>query len=266
MTDIERLLEIMARLRDPEQGCPWDREQTFATIVPFTIEEAYEVADAITRGDMDELRDELGDLLFQVVFYARMAEEAGHFDFSAVVEAIVAKLTRRHPHVFGNARVDNAQQQTEEWERHKAAERAAKARGAMPSVLDGVPAALPALTRAVKLQRRAARVGFDWRRLEEVADKVEEELQEVRAEIAEGGGRERLSHEIGDLLLACSNLARFADIDPESALREANRRFERRFHRIETGLAEQGRRPEQSSLEEMDALWRLAKEEETGGL
>ncbi len=263
MTGIERLLEIMARLRDPEQGCPWDREQTFATIVPFTIEEAYEVADAIARGDMGELRDELGDLLFQVVFYARMAEEAGHFDFSAVVEAIVAKLTRRHPHVFGDARVSDAQHQSREWERHKAIERAAKAQGEASSVLDGVPQALPALSRAVKLQRRAARVGFDWRRLEEVADKVEEELQEVRVEIADGG-RDRLHHEIGDLLLACSNLARFADIDPESALREANRRFERRFRRIETWLAERDKRPEQSSLEEMDELWRRAKEEEAG--
>jgi ATP diphosphatase len=264
MTGIERLIEIMARLRDPEGGCPWDREQSFATIAPFTIEEAYEVADAIARGDLDELRDELGDLLFQVVFFARMAEEAGHFNFSAVVEAIVAKLIRRHPHVFGEVRIDNAQQQTEEWERHKAAERAAKAQDMPPSVFDGVTLALPALSRAVKLQRRAARVGFDWRRLEEVADKVEEELQEVRVEIATDGGRERLRHEVGDLLLACSNLARFADIDPESALREANGRFERRFRRIEAWLAEQGRQPEQSSLEEMEQLWRRAKEEETG--
>jgi nucleoside triphosphate diphosphatase len=262
MTGIERLLDIMARLRDPERGCPWDREQTFATIAPFTIEEAYEVADAIARGDKQELRDELGDLLFQVVFYARMAEEAGDFDFAAVVEAIVAKLTRRHPHVFGDARIVNAQHQSEEWERHKAAERAARSEGAPPSVFDGVTSALPALSRAVKLQRRAARVGFDWRRLEEVADKVEEELQEVRAEIAADAGRERLTHEIGDLLLACSNLARFAAIDPESALREANGRFERRFRRIEAWLAEQGKRPEQSSLEEMERLWRRAKEEE----
>ena len=263
MTGIERLLEIMARLRDPELGCPWDREQTFATIVPFTIEEAYEVADAIARGDMEELRDELGDLLFQVVFYARMAEEAGDFDFADVVEAIVAKLTRRHPHVFGDARVDNVQQQSMEWERHKAAERAAKTRGAMPSVLDGVSLALPALSRAVKLQRRAARVGFDWRELTEVMDKVAEELEEVRAEVVAGADQAHMRHEIGDLLLACSNLARFADIDPESALREANRRFERRFRRIEAWLAEQGKHTEQSSLEEMEALWQRAKREET---
>ena len=262
MIGIERLLEIMATLRDPRRGCPWDREQTFATIVPFTIEEAYEVADAIQRGDMEELRDELGDLLFQVVFYARMAEEAGHFDFSAVVEAIVAKLTRRHPHVFGDARVDSAAQQSVEWERHKASERAAKAEPGTSSVLDGVSLALPALSRAVKLQRRAARVGFDWRELDEVLDKVAEELDEVRAEVAADGGHERLRHEIGDLLLASSNLARFAGIDPESALREANNRFERRFRRIEDWLAEQGRDPERSNLAEMELLWRRAKEEE----
>ncbi len=263
MTGIERLLEIMTTLRDPERGCPWDREQSFATIAPFTIEEAYEVADAIERGDMDELCDELGDLLFQVVFYAEMAKEAGHFDFSAVVEAIVAKLTRRHPHVFGDARVGNAAQQSEEWERHKAAEREAKAVPGSPSVLDGVSLGLPALSRAVKLQRRAARVGFDWRELAEVLDKVEEELEEVRVEVAVGAGRDRLSHEIGDLLLASSNLARFAGIDPESALREANGRFERRFRRIEDWLAEQGRDPERSDLAEMEQLWQRAKEEET---
>ena len=263
MTGIERLLEIMTTLRDPDRGCPWDREQTFATIVPFTIEEAYEVADAIDRGDMDELCDELGDLLFQVVFYAQMAKEADHFDFSAVVEAIVAKLMRRHPHVFGDARVGNSVHQSEEWERHKAAERAAKSAAGTPSVLDGVSVALPALSRAVKLQRRAARVGFDWRELSEVLDKVAEELEEVRVEVAAGAGRDRLSHEIGDLLLASSNLARFAGIDPESALREANGRFERRFRRIEDWLAEQGRDPERSSLAEMEQLWRRAKEEET---
>jgi ATP diphosphatase len=263
MTGIERLLEIMTILRDPQRGCPWDREQSFATIVPFTIEEAYEVADAIERGDMVELCDELGDLLFQVVFYAEMAKEAGHFDFSAVVEAIVSKLTRRHPHVFGDARVDNAAQQSEEWERHKAAERAAKSAVGTPSVLDGVSVALPALSRAVKLQRRAARVGFDWRELFEVLDKVAEELEEVRVEVAADAARDRLSHEIGDLLLASSNLARFAGIDPESALREANGRFERRFRRIEDWLAEQGRDPERSNLAEMEQLWQRAKEEET---
>jgi MazG family protein len=212
---------------------------------------------------MPELRDELGDLLFQVVFYAQMAKEAGHFDFSNVVEAIVDKLTRRHPHVFGDAQVGSAEQQTAEWEKHKAAERAAKAGEAASSVLDGVSRALPALSRAVKLQRRAARVGFDWRMLTEVLEKVEEELEEVRVEILAGADRERLTHEIGDLLLAGSNLARFAGIDPETALREANGRFERRFRRIESWLAEQGKNPEQSSLTEMEQLWRRAKEEET---
>lgn len=262
MTDIQRLLEIMATLRDPEQGCPWDREQTFATIVPHTIEEAYEVADAIDRGNMDELCDELGDLLFQVVFYARLAEEAGHFDFSAVVAGIVAKLTRRHPHVFGGARIASAAQQSEEWERHKAAERTAKSGQGRSSVLDGVSLALPALSRAVKLQRRAARIGFDWRELSEVMDKVAEELEEVSAEVEAGAGSERMSHEIGDLLLACSNLARFAGIDPEVALREANGRFERRFRRIELWLAERGVSPEQSNLEDMERLWQRAKQEE----
>jgi MazG family protein len=265
MADIDQLLMIMARLRDPERGCPWDLEQTFATIVPHTIEEAYEVAEAVARGDLEALRDELGDLLFQVVFYARLAEEAGAFDFAAVAAAIAAKLTRRHPHVFGEAKVTDARQQSREWERHKAAERAARAGDTAPSVFDGVTTTLPALSRAVKLQRRAARVGFDWRRLEEVADKVEEELREVRAEIAADGGRGRLSHEIGDLLLACSNLARFADIDPEAALRDANCRFERRFRRIEAWLAAEGRTPEQSDLEEMERLWRRAKEEESQG-
>lgn len=263
MTDIERLLEIMATLRDPTRGCPWDREQTFATIVPHTIEEAYEVADAIEQGNMEELRDELGDLLFQVVFYAQMAKEAGHFDFNEVVDAIVDKLTRRHPHVFGDAQVKSTEEQRLEWERHKAAERAAKSDDEGTSVLDGVSRALPALSRAVKLQRRAARVGFDWRELSEVLDKVEEELEEVRVEVGAESGHQRLYHEVGDLLLACSNLARFADIDPEAALREANGRFEQRFRRIEEWLAEQNRTPEQSSLAEMEDLWRRAKEEET---
>lgn len=262
MTGMEKLLAIMARLRDPEEGCPWDREQTFATIVPFTIEEVYEVADAIEQGDVKELCAELGDLLFQIVFYAQIARERGDFRFEDVVEAITAKLIRRHPHVFADAQIGSAAEQREAWERHKADERAAKTQGENGSVFDGVSRSLPALMRGVKLQRRAARVGFDWRTLSEVLDKVQEELEEVRDEIDAGAGRERLTHEVGDLLLACSNLARFADIDPEGALREANGRFERRFRRIEVWLAEQGKRPEQSSLEEMEALWRRAKEEE----
>lgn len=262
MSSIQHLLDIMATLRDPVRGCPWDREQTFATIAPFTIEEAYEVADAIERGDLGELRDELGDLLFQVVFYAQMAKEAGHFDFEAVVAAIIDKITRRHPHVFAGAEVRDAAEQSEQWERHKAAERAAKAAGVRPSVFDGVSRNLPALTRAVKLQRRAARVGFDWESLEQVLVKLEEEIAELRAEMALGSDGERMRHEIGDLLLVCSNIARYAGVDPESALREANGRFERRFRRVEELLSQHGKTPSASSLAEMESLWQQAKAEE----
>jgi len=262
MASIQQLLDIMATLRDPERGCPWDREQSFATVAPHTIEEAYEVADAIERGDMNELRDELGDLLFQVVFYAQMAKEAGQFDFAAVVAAICEKITRRHPHVFGEARVRDAAEQSEQWERHKAAERVAKTEDGPHSAFDGVSRTLPALTRAVKLQRRAARVGFDWENLEQVLAKLEEEIAELRAEMASGSDSARMRHEIGDLLLVCSNIARYADVDPESALREANGRFERRFRRIEERLAEQGRTPAQATLAEMEALWQQAKREE----
>lgn len=262
MSAIQQLLDIMAALRDSQLGCPWDREQTFETIAPFTIEEAYEVADAIERGDLDELRDELGDLLFQVVFHAQMAKEIGRFDFDAVVASIVDKLTRRHPHVFAGEAVRDAAEQAEQWELHKAAERAAKAVDGMPSVFDGVSRTLPALTRAVKLQRRAARVGFDWENLEQVVAKLEEEIAELRAEMATGGDADRMRHEIGDLLLVCSNIARYADVDPESALREANGRFERRFRRIEQCLAEQGLTPAQSNPAEMETLWQRAKAEE----
>lgn len=262
MDSIQRLLDIMATLRDPERGCPWDREQSFATIAPYTIEEAYEVADAIERADMGELRDELGDLLFQVVFHAQMAQEAGHFDFAAVATVICDKITRRHPHVFGEARVRDAAEQSEQWERHKAAERRAKAGEAITSVFDGVSRTLPALTRAVKLQRRAACVGFDWQNLDQVLAKLEEELAELRAEMATGSDAARMRHEIGDLLLVCSNIARYAEVDPESALREANARFERRFRRVEELLAEQGKMPAQASLDEMETLWVRAKREE----
>src|SRR3569623_1844888 len=262
MASIQQLLDIMATLRDPERGCPWDREQRFATVAPHTIEEAYEVADAIERGDLNELRDELGDLLFQVVFYAQMAKEAGQFDFATVVAAICEKITRRHPHVFGEARVRDAAEQSEQWERHKAAERAAKAGDGPNSVFDGVSRTLPALTRAVKLQRRAARVGFDWENLKQVLAKLEEEIAELRAEMASGSDPARMRHEIGDLLLVCSNIARYADVDPESALREANGRFERRFRPIEERLAELGRTPAQATLAEMEALWQQAKREE----
>ncbi len=266
--EIARLLEVMAALRDPERGCPWDRAQTFETVAPYTIEEAYEVADAIERGDLDEgLREELGDLLFQVVFHARMAEEQGRFAFGDVVAAIVDKLVRRHPHVFGGAEVRDAEAQTLAWEAHKAAEREARARaeGRAPSALDGVSPALPALTRAVKLQRRAARVGFDWASPEPVLAKVKEEVAELEHEMRSGAARERLEHEIGDLIMACANLARHLGVDPETAVRKANARFERRFRAVEAALAARGRRPEEATLEEMDALWNEAKAAEADG-
>ncbi len=266
--EIARLLEVMAALRDPERGCPWDRAQTFETVAPYTLEEAYEVVDAIERGDLDEgLREELGDLLFQVAFHARMAEEQGRFAFGDVVAAIVDKLVRRHPHVFGGAEVRDAEAQSLAWEAHKAAEREARARaeGRAPSVLDGVSPALPALTRAVKLQRRAARVGFDWASPEPVLAKVKEEVAELEHEMRSGAARERLEHEIGDLIMACANLARHLGVDPETAVRKANARFERRFRAVEAALAARGRRPEEATLEEMDALWNEAKAAEADG-
>jgi ATP diphosphatase len=261
---IERLLAIMAKLRDPDGGCPWDLEQSFATIAPHTIEEAYEVADAIERGDMAHLKDELGDLLFQVVFYAQMSREAGGFDFAGIADAISDKMVRRHPHVFGAAEVDSAAAQTVAWEAQKEAERraAAAAAGARASALDGVIAGLPALLRAVKLQKRAARVGFDWPEAVQVLDKIAEEIAEIRHEMANGGGPERLGDEIGDLLFAVVNLARHLDVDPEGALRGTNLKFERRFRRIEALLAETGREAKDASLDELEALWVQAKAEE----
>jgi len=266
--DIADLIEVMARLRHPTAGCPWDIEQTFATIAPYTIEEAYEVADAIARGDMAALKEELGDLLFQSVYHARMAEEAGHFDFADVVRTICAKMIRRHPHVFGNETVVSADQQTSRWEEHKAHERAAKtaAAGWAPSAFDDIPAALPALKAAEKLQKRAARVGFDWPDAAQVLDKIEEEVAEIKAAMAAQAagvtGREKLADEIGDLLFACVNLARKANIDPGMALRGTNLKFERRFRRIEELLAARGRTPAEATLEEMEALWVQAKHEE----
>lgn len=261
MSRIDVLLDIMARLRDPAQGCPWDREQTFATIAPYTIEEAYEVADAIQRGDMQELKNELGDLLFQVVFHAQMAREQGLYDFEDIVAAIAEKLVRRHPHVFGGARIESAQAQTVAWETHKAAERAGRGTGTAVSALDGVAATLPALTRAVKLQKRAAHVGFDWPDVAGVLDKVHEEVGELRAEL-NGADRERLADEVGDLFFACVNLARRLDIDPEASLRQANAKFERRFRRMEALLAEQGRGPSDASPAELDQLWEQVKAQE----
>jgi len=256
---VEELLEIMRRLRAPDGGCPWDREQTHASLVPHTIEEAYEVADAVERGDSAGLRDELGDLLFQVVFYARIAEEAGQFDFAEVAAGIAAKLIRRHPHVFGAARIDDAQGQAEAWEAHKARERR---EGGARGALDGVARALPALTRAVKLQNRAARDGFDWADVERVFDKIAEEIAEVRAELATPPGSPQRVHEVGDLLLAVSNLARHLGVDPEAALRQANHRFERRYARMEALAAARGGRLADFDLAHLEDLWRQAKAEE----
>ena len=251
-----RLLEIMARLRDPQSGCPWDIEQDFDTIAPYTIEEAYEVADAIERRAWGELSGELGDLLLQTVYHAQMASEAGHFDFDAVVRAISDKMVARHPHVFGDeSRDKSAEDQTRDWERMKAAERAGKAeRG----TLDGIAAGLPALTRAVKLQNRAARVGFDWPSTDEVIDKITEEARELN-EARETLSAEETFEEFGDLLFVIANLARHLKLDPEAALRAANAKFTRRFQSIEAELAARGKRPEDSNLAEMDALWDAAK-------
>ena len=274
MSNIEKLREIMATLRHPEHGCPWDREQDFASIVPHTLEEAYEVAEAIENGDMAELRDELGDLLFQVVFYARMAEERGDFDFDQVVDAIVDKLVRRHPHVFSDAKIADAEAQTRAWEAQKAEERAAKRAGSgvagnagnvskeSTGTLEGVAIALPALTRAVKLQKRANRVGFDWPDVQPVLDKVLEELNEVKAEVAEGGGQARLEEEMGDLLFACTNLARHLRIEPETALRQGSRKFERRFARMEALAHQAGIPLSQLDLDAWESLWCRVKSEE----
>jgi ATP diphosphatase len=261
LSDLARLLEIMARLRDPKAGCPWDVAQNFATIAPYTIEEAYEVAEAAESGDADALRDELGDLLLQVVFHARMAEEQGSFAFADVARAISDKMVRRHPHVFGDDKVADATAQTVAWETHKAAERRAKAAalGHRESALDGVGTSLPALTRAVKLQRRAARVGFDWPDLAPVFDKIAEEIGELKHEIATGGDAARVADEVGDLLFAVVNLARHVDADPEQALRGTCRKFERRFRAIEAALAARGLTPEAVSLDEMEAEWQRAK-------
>ncbi len=263
---MRRLIEIMARLRDPAAGCPWDVVQTFKTIAPYTIEEAYEVADAIERGDMAALKEELGDLLLQVVFHARMAEEDGQFDFQAVAAAIGDKMVRRHPHVFGGEAIGSAEAQTRAWEEHKAAERQAKAaagRRSRASALDGVAAGLPALTRAVKLQRRAARVGFDWPEPLQILDKIEEEALELKNEITAGAKPDRIEDELGDLFFALVNLARHLEADPEAALRHTNAKFERRFHAIEQSFAPTGRDLSEASLDELEAAWQAAKISET---
>jgi len=250
-----QLLETMARLRDPRTGCAWDVEQTFATIAPYTIEEAYEVADAIERGDLGELKEELGDLLLQVVFHAQMAQEQGAFVFADVAQTITDKLVRRHPHVFGDASHRTSDEQTAAWEVIKAQERTQKAKH---GVLDDVPVGLPALTRAVKLTRRAARVGFDWPSTREVMDKLAEETAELQAEI-DAGDMAKAREELGDILFVIANLARKLDVEPEDALRATNAKFARRFAFIEAELAKTGRTPDQSDLAEMDRLWDAAK-------
>lgn len=274
MHKLEDLLYLMARLRDPQNGCPWNLKQSYATIVPYTLEEAYEVADAIERGDFDHLREELGDLLFQVVYYAQLAREEGRFEFDAVVDGITNKLIRRHPHVFPDgdlygepdpAKLEEAAVK-QRWEELKAEERAAKAAEPVQlSLLDDVPNALPALSRAAKLQKRASQVGFDWADALPVVDKVREELDEVLEAMA-GGDTEAQAEEVGDLLFVVVNLARKLKVDPETALRAANAKFERRFRYIETALRDQGRTLEDSNLEEMDELWGAAKRDEKNPL
>lgn len=264
MNEMQRLLEVMASLRDPDHGCPWDKEQTFATILPYTLEEVYEVADAIDQKDMTALREELGDLLFQIVFYAQMAKEAGEFDFDDIAAKISEKLVQRHPHVFADAVIGSAEAQTHAWEQHKERERHSKASAQqrVASVLDNVPVALPGLMRSMKLQRRAARVGFDWPTIEPVLDKIEEELAEVREVLAHGADQEKMLHEVGDLLFACVNLGRHTGVDPEMAMRGVNSRFESRFRRVESLADEQNQTLAEMSLEEMDKLWDQAKAEE----
>ena len=268
--DIDGLLAIMARLRDPAGGCPWDVRQTFATIAPYTIEEAYEVADAIDRGDLGDLRDELGDLLLQVVFHARMAQEQGAFDFAAVVAAISDKMRRRHPHVFAGASVENVEAQTREWEAHKQRERDA-AGDTDASALAGIARGLPEWQKAMKLQKRAARVGFDWPGPEPVIAKLHEEIEEVRVEFqavaaapGDAAARDRLEDEIGDLLFVCANLARHARVDPGTALRRANAKFERRFRAMETLAAGDGTALSELPLEAQDRYWDRAKTLEKG--
>lgn len=264
---INDLLDVMARLRDPDGGCPWDLEQDFTTIAPYTIEEAYEVADAIADNDMPELCNELGDLLLQVVFHAQMAKEAGHFEFEDVANSIVAKMISRHPHVFGDGDAKTTEGVNQTWEKIKAAERAQKAETKgheRHSALEGVASALPALMRAEKLTKRAARVGFDWPSTDEVFDKLHEEIDELKAEMTANPDPERLQDELGDMLFVMANLARKIGVDPEVALRGANHKFTKRFHFIEDELARDSRTAAQSDLEEMDALWNLAKKVERG--
>ncbi len=269
MSSIERLIEIMARLRDPERGCPWDIEQNFASIAPYTIEEAYEVADAIQRNDLADLRDELGDLLLQVIYHARMAQECEAFDFEDVVKGICDKMVRRHPHVFGDTKIDDAATQSRAWERIKAAERATGQDDR--SQLDGITRGLPALLRAGKLGRRAARVGFDWPDVHGVIAKLREEIQEVEAELeaASGSGDASglvdgspLEQEIGDLMFSVANLCRHCGVDPERALSRGNAKFERRFRAMEKILEKTGRKLDETGVDELEIVWQAVKADE----
>ncbi len=259
MSSIEKLLEIMARLRDPAGGCPWDKEQDFASIAPYTIEEAYEVADAIDRGDRTALCEELGDLLFQVVYHAQMAREDGSFDFHDVVSGICRKMVRRHPHVFGDARIGDADTQTEAWEAHKQSERRARDE---TGALAGVPIGIPALSRAAKLGKRASRAGFDWPDVGGVLAKIREELDELEREL-DGMDRRRLHAETGDLLFSVVNLARHLRVDPEEALRACNRKFERRFNYVETAVSVTGASVAETATETLEAFWSEAKSKES---
>ena len=260
MDNIKKLLDIMATLRDPEVGCAWDAEQTFETIAPYTVEEAYEVAEAVDNNDMPGLKDELGDLLFQVAFHARMAEEAGHFNFSDVVDAIADKMVRRHPHVFADASFRSAEEQTVAWEVQKAEERAANKQ---KSILDGVTVGLPALARAIKLQNRAAMVGFDWPETMQVIDKLNEEMAELSEELVKNRqDQTKIEEEFGDMMFVYANLARHLNINPEQALKKANNKFTRRFNKIEQYIENKEKSFDQYSLEELEELWVKMKEEE----
>ncbi len=256
---VAELLDIMARLRDPESGCPWDLEQDFSSIAPYTLEEAYEVADAIERNDPDDLCAELGDLLFQVVFHAQLAAERGWFEFADVVASINRKLIRRHPHVFANQQIASAREQSEAWEQHKADERAARGEEGSEGALSGIPLALPALVRAQKIQRRASRVGFDWTEISDVIARLDEELRELQEALAAGEPRERLQEELGDLLFSGVNLARFLDADAEAILRAATRKFETRFGIVEMLAQTQQRVLQDFTLEELEEFWQEAK-------
>jgi ATP diphosphatase len=267
-SNIERLIEVMARLRDPKNGCPWDLEQNFSTIAPYTIEETYELVEAIESNDTKAIKEELGDVLFQVVFHAQMGREAGLFDLDSVAKTVADKMIERHPHVFGNRDAKTSNDVLVNWESDKAAKRAkqADAEGRAPSALDGVSTALPAATRAVKLQSRAARVGFDWAEARDVLAKIREEIGELETEITSQADKDFLEDELGDVFFAVANLARKLDIDPETALRRTNRKFERRFRGIEDTLAKQGRNLSDASLDEMERIWNAIKaEEKTAG-